>query len=106
LDTDSKAGPYNSAVFAQNVDGTMAMTLGSTSVKSKVKTPPMNMTGKFLSSGTIYFSAEKGCMVRTDGTGDMELTLLMSSPKDGTPPQSATLDMMMKFQVYLLPMSK
>jgi hypothetical protein len=103
LSADTKLAGGTVAVFGQNVDGRIDM--GQVASYDKTGMHPnhgLELKGTVNSNGTVYFSAEKGRMIRTDGYSSMQISSIVSAIQGGKD-ATMTIDAQIKFEMFLLP---
>ena len=101
VSANTKIGDYRVAALKQDFGGdiNLAMPLP---VPSGETGASLDMKGTVLGNGTIYFSPDKGRMVRSEGRADMQMAFGVPAGQ-GSPGGSMSINMAMTFEMYLLP---
>lgn len=104
LSTDTKLGKYTVAAIKQNMGGHVAysMTIPASPGQTAPASGSVNAKGKFLGDAVVYFSQEKGQMIRTDGNLTMQMSMEFTNAPANAP-SGMEMDMDMDFEMFLLP---
>ena len=107
ISANSKVGKYKAAVVKQSIGGdlNMDMPLALSAQGGSAVPPGMKVNGAFLGDGTIYFSAERGRLIRTDGRVDMQVNVNVPQIA-GRDIGNAAATMAMTYEMYLLSAGK
>ena len=107
ISTNSKVGKYKTAAFRQSVGGNLNLDSGSAlPLRGSPPIPPgMKMNGAFLGDGTVYFSVERGQLIRTDGRLDLQVNVNVPQI-NGRQVGNATANMAMTYEMFLISADK
>lgn len=104
LSTDARIGNRRVVTVKQEVGGSIGLQMAFPAADGTqgATNPNMTMEGDILGEGTVYFAVDKGHVVRSDGTANMDMKIGLSGGPNG---QSGTVgvSMEMKYEYYLLP---
>ena len=104
LSANTKLGSYTVATLEQNAGGDISFDIPVPAPNSEASSTAANMgaKGAFLGDAKVYFSVEKGLMVRTDGKANIQMKMDFSGGPDGQ--QGAmNIGIDVNFQMFLLP---
>lgn len=107
ISANTKVGKYKTAAFTQSVGGNLNLDSAlALPIQGNSPIPPgMKMDGAFLGDSTIYFSVERGQLIRTDGRIDLQVNVNVPQIA-GHAVGSASAMMEMTYEMYLLSSGK
>jgi hypothetical protein len=108
VSSNMKLGKYSVAAIKESIGGNLNLdsALAQSFQGTSAQLPPgMKMDGAFLGDGTVYFSAERGQLIRTDGQVDVQVNVNIPEIQ-GQPVGNAAATMHMTYEMFLLSAGK
>jgi len=107
LDANSKLGKYNVAVIKEKVIGDFDMSslMQSAAGANSSSQPAPKISGHLSTDGKVYFSSEKGRLVRAECTGNVQMAMVMSAPdaSGNMVEHPVNMSIPMKMEMFILP---
>lgn len=106
LSTNTKLGKYTVSKIRQTIGGNLNLDMPTgLGMQTNSAMPGMKMDGAFLGDGTVFFSAERGQMIRADGRVDLQVNVNIPEI-NGQQIGNARAVMQMGYEIFLISAGK